>query len=171
MASDDKIRATFDSRDAQIELDRLSKGMDVKTRARLSGDLEAFFQDTQKRVHVLSGALRSSGRRYVRDGAQKWRGTVTYGGYSKVARYISSKTLEPRDTDDAHNVDYAAIENNLDGVKYGTPHHFFDEGDIQNVFDRVQQDVADWVYGDPKTRRRARDRTTRAAKRYTPRPK
>ncbi len=164
MASKDKIRATFDSREADLELNRLHRGMDAKTRLRMAARLEQLFQDSQQQVHILSGALQSSGRRYITDSDDYWRGTITYGGYSKKPRFVSQKKRVPR-VRNAHNVDYAHVEN--------YHHPFFTEGDMHDAFNDIQQIVADWLL--KKEARNERKRARYAARRaasgqaYTPR--
>lgn len=152
MTGNNKIRATFDSNDAQLELDRLSKGMDAKTRKALASRFEQLWQETQRKVHVESGALKASGRRYVRDDAKKWRGTITYGGYTPVARH--------KQKENPNEVDYAVIENDRAGSRKkapGTPHRFFAYDMFDHAMDDIERDVADWL-----TRRDARNARRRA---------
>ncbi len=198
MADDRFLRFTYDSDNARIELARLSKGVDQLTRARFSAALERFFQEAKRDVHVLSGALRASGKRRVNDSAYHWRGRVTFGGYTPVPRRNQKKN--------PNNVDYARIENFREGVReipmresrskvtktnpnpgpgrmvpdrrrikgeYGTPHFFFDEAKIQALFTEIEQDALDWLTKRDATRKAGQARRAAKAARegrtYTPR--
>jgi hypothetical protein len=140
-----KIRTTYDTRDAQVELDRLEKGFDIETRKRMDAHFQILFQETQKRVHVETGSLKASGRRYTRDSRLGFRGTITYGGYSPGKK---------------NPVLYARIENEREGVRKGppgTPHKFF--YGIEDAFDAIEQDVADWLTNSGKNKRRSKFKT------------
>lgn len=189
---DAKLKVSFDTDDAKLEFARLNRGLDDLTRKDLAATLERLFQQTQRQVHVLSGALKASGKRRITDNAKHWRGTITYGGSTTVRRM--------RQRNRPFYVDYAEIENNLEGVRvpptrpsrrknakpgdreirtsdlrggYGTPHEFFDDDEIQAAFNVITQRVLDWLAKEDvkKAKRRAYNarKAAEAGKPYTPR--
>ncbi len=179
------LNVDFDTRDAGIELDRLRRGLDELTRKRLAAALERYFQQTQRDVHVLSGALKASGKRRIRDSAHHWEGHISYGGKTPVRRL--------RQKNRPYYVDYAEIENNYEGVRtepkrrsrrknskpgaqerssdynkidpasYGTPHQFFDDAEITALFNEITQDVLDWLASQALKRQKGREYRARKA--------
>ncbi len=130
-----KLKYSYDLRDVDAELSRLGKGLDATTLAKLDGRLEQLFQETQAKVHVITGSLKLSGKRRTYPTAYRWRGTITYGGSSQGP-------INP--------VRYAVYENAREGVRRqppGTLHRFFTL-DTRTAFRGVEEAIADFLDGD-----------------------
>jgi hypothetical protein len=59
------------------ELRAMQDGLDT---ASLDRAMREAFDDTQLKVHTLSGALKASGRVETRSDKKSWTGEITYGG-------------------------------------------------------------------------------------------
>jgi hypothetical protein len=71
------------------ELDRLAKGPDAKTIARMEAALLAGFTTTEQRVHVITGALKATGHPSSYLDISTWSGEMDYArdpGVFELAR-------------------------------------------------------------------------------------
>lgn len=71
-------------RDIDKHLDHLANLPDPALIARLDAILGAGFQATQDTVHVVTGSLKSSGRKSTefQRATREWKGEISYGGVS-----------------------------------------------------------------------------------------
>jgi hypothetical protein len=106
------------------ELDRLSKGPDMRTITAMEAALLEGFTITEGRVHVITGALKASGHPDSSFGEDTWEGVINfahYPGIFELARANSPTRYHP-----------------MGG------HYFFDPGGP--IFEKkVRQAVWDWV--------------------------
>lgn len=91
-------------------LDDVAEGK-FKVTTQLEEVLAAAFEDTQQRVHILSGSLKASGKSESDFQDDEWTGTITYGG-------VLWATPAPGPPNDP--VDYAIYE-----MARGGAHNFF----------------------------------------------
>ena len=97
------IRIDSDYDELDRELDRLERLPDHRTKTLLDAVLQKGFRQTQAAVHVLTGALKASGRAEseIHRTPGVWEGEITYG----------SRDVGP--------VDYAIYEVNKEADEHG----------------------------------------------------
>lgn len=112
---------SVDISDAMRELRRIDDGPDPATILKLDAVLVTQFQLTQEHVHILSGALRESGRLTGSvDAAGYWEGGFSYGGQTSVPDWEGNPI----------DVDYAAEEL---GRAPGGPFFFTQRGFLPGI--------------------------------------
>jgi hypothetical protein len=130
-----RMRVSVDTSEVRRDLRRVDDGPDRRHLRRFESILTRQFQQTQIRVHVITGSLRASGRHDSetrRNGG--WKGAITYGGGLV-------RTANPGPP--ANPVKYAKYE-------YTKP---FDEGYDHNFFRDILRDddyadvILDWLGG------------------------
>lgn len=82
------------------EIDRLAKGLTYSDILRFESVLASQYTSTQRRVHVVTGSLKLSGKVESDATDNKWEGSISYGG-------VSAGINNP--------VDYAEFERERDG--------------------------------------------------------
>lgn len=75
------ITIKSDWRSIEKELKRLEKAP-LRARAFLDAALDTGFAATQSAVHVITGSLKSSGKKTSDMHGDTWRGQISYGGVS-----------------------------------------------------------------------------------------
>lgn len=146
-----KLKYSYDTRDVDAELTRLGKGLDAATVVKLDGRMEQLFRQTQAQVHVITGSLKKSGKRRTYPTPYRWRGTITYGGYSRGVN---------------NPVKYAEYENEREGVRNqppGTPHRFFTI-DARTAFRGVEDAIAEFLAGEGRKAKFKKSKGSRRGK-------
>jgi len=106
------------------ELDRLARGPDMDTIARMESALLEGFTITEARVHVITGELKASGHPSSHHDQFTWEGTIAFAGHPGIFELARGNT---------------PTEHHPMGG-----HYFFDPGGP--IFEKkVRQAVWDWV--------------------------
>lgn len=77
------ITLQSDYSDLDAELDRLERLPDFKLKRQLDNVLDHGFKKTQAEVHIITGSLKSSGKKTSDIQGDEWVGEIRYGGPSK----------------------------------------------------------------------------------------
>ena len=110
------------------ELEKVAQPPSFVVTGLLNSTLESIFELTQKRVHVISGRLKRSGRTATNFNGKTWEGQIFYGGPEGTPAY------------------YAIYEMSRGGARPdGTPHDFF--RGLENFDERFQAAIDEHFRG------------------------
>lgn len=99
------ITIVTDFSDVELEFKRLEQMPDFKTQAALDAVLELGFKKTQVAVHVITGSLKSSGKKdsKVFEKSNTWEGTIRYGGPSAGVNNPVDYAIYEKARDETHD--------------------------------------------------------------------
>jgi len=91
-----QIRIDVDTSEVDRDLLRVGEGPDMRHRRRFDATLTKQFQDTQLRVHVITGSLKASGR-FRSNGrlGGGWEGTIVYGQWPLASAPVPGPPRNP----------------------------------------------------------------------------
>jgi hypothetical protein len=95
-----RVKSSMNLKPLLDELERLSNLPTPEVSARLRGVLDDAFMESQKHVHVDSGALIASGETSTSEHGSEWRGRITYG---RGGVYYAGWEFARGEGDDSHN--------------------------------------------------------------------
>ncbi len=105
-----RVHVTCDTSEVDHDLDRILRGPSMACHKAFAGALAAQFQETQARVHVVTGSLKASGDHDVVQGSpHDWEGFIRYGPATErvpvpgPARNAAEYAIFEQEKSDFHN--------------------------------------------------------------------
>ncbi len=146
------IEVTVDDSEAQRELDRIMRGPDHATHLKFDGRLAEGFLVSQQAIHRITGSLAATGDT---DSAARvgggWVGQVKYGGYNVGPKGNVPLMPGPWRAKRPPSF-YAYYEwrrgELSEGESQSGSHSWTDDSHgMKEAFDRISDDIADWMDG------------------------
>lgn len=97
------LKLFSDYKALEREIDRLERLPDLKAKGLLDGALTISFEMTQGAVHIITGSLKSSGKKSSHIDGDTWEGEIVYGGVSLGVNNPVTYAIYEKARDGAHD--------------------------------------------------------------------